>query len=571
MLRKMKKPLTAITASAMMVFSLLQGAPAQAWPDSTTAVSTLTSTDERYDIGAIGKTLTSNMVFAYMGAESGVQYIRAYTVSPTGNLTAPVDIARTSSPNVAYQFNPTNSTWVDPFGTFHVLYTQNDYRQITRTSSLLHVTSKDGISWTTPVVIATTSFTDTDTCAQGCGIGQISLSHTLTGQLALIYAVLNANGSKQLFFTTRLPGKSWVTPASINSSLAAPYSVDLQAVGKGFIATWVDYLPGNTRLMSAFSTGLTSKSWTAPQERRNATNVVSLDLIQSSPTKFALVYGEASITPGAIRIAMQTFDTRTNRFGTAQEIAVVPDVNYFFNVIATEYRAGQSALVFNSYSNSADGIDARYILFRNGIATIQFVNQTLATIENASEYVDGASMDYLGHLSIVWSHDDPSHTGTGLFLSQYFRGNRSDVTLGDTIANYNVGFSQDDDVYISSFWNSTISGFVRIRSDAPTLTSDVAVKGTSKVGKTIVTKLPTIDADSLLQRWLYSYQWYSCQYQVTEATNIETNNCSVISGATAAAYKVKPADKGKFLQVKLTVKSDNATQVQYSASTLVVK
>lgn len=570
----MKKLLTAITTSAMMVLSLLQGAPAQAWPDSTTPVSTLTSTDTRYEIDAIGKTLTSNMVFAYMGAEAEVQYIKAYTLSPTGSLTAPVDIARTNSPDVSYQFNPSKSSWVDPFGTLHVLYTQNDYRQITRTSSLLHVTSKDGISWTAPVVIATSSFSLTDDCAQsmdGCGIGQVSLSHTSTGQLALIYAVLNANGSKQLYFTTKLPGKSWVTPASINSSNGVPFYVDLQAVGKGFIATWVDYLNGNTRLMSAFSTGLTSKSWTAPQERRNSANIATMDLIQTSPTKFALVYSEPSVTDGALQISMQTFDTRTNRFGTAQEITVVPDVNYFFNVIGTEYRAGQSAIVFSSYSNSAAGIDARYILFRNGSATTQWVNQSLAIIDDARHYVEGASMDHLGHLSIVWSHDAPSQQDSSLFLSQYFRGNRSDVTLGSAIANYNVGFSQDDDVYVSSFWNTTISGFVRIRSDAPTLTSDVEVKGTAKVGKTVVTKLPSIDPGTLLQRWSYNYQWYSCQYQVTEATNIETNNCSVISGATAAAYKVKPADKGKFLQVRLSVKSDNATQVQYSASTLVVK
>lgn len=570
----MKKLFTAITASAVMVLGLLQGAPAQAWPDSTTPVSTLTSTDTRYESDAIGKTLTSNMVFAYMGADAGVQYIRAYTLSPAGSLTAPVDIARTSSPDVFYQFNPSKSTWVDPFGTFHVLYTQNDYRQITRTSSLLHVTSKDGISWTTPVVIATSSFDGTDDCAQsmdGCGIGQVSLSHTITGQLALIYAVLNANGSKQLYFTTKLPGKSWVTPASINSSNGAPYYVDLQAVGKGFIATWVDYLNGTARLMSAFSTGLTSKSWTAPQERRNSTNVAPFDLIQTSPTKFALVYSEPAVSDGALQISMQTFDTRTNRFGPAQEITVVPDVNYFFNVIGTEYRAGQSAIVFSSYSNSAAGLDARYILFRNGIATTQWVNQSLATIDNARDYVEGASMDHLGHLSIVWSHDDPSQPHNSLFLSQYFRGNRSDVTLDNSTANVNVGFSQDGDVYVSSFWNTTISGFVRIRSDSPTLTSEVAVAGTPKVGKTLATKLPSIDPDSLLQRWLFSYQWYSCQYQVTEATNIETNNCAAISGATSATYRVKPTDKGKFLQVKLSVKSDNATQVQYSASTLVVK
>ena len=180
-------------------------------------------------------------------------------------------------------------------------------------------------------------------------------------------------------------------------------------------------------------------------------------------------------------------------------------------------------------------------------------------------------MDDLGHLSIVWVNNNPNTLEASVFLSQYYRGNRSDVLLAQDSGIYNVGFSPDGDVYASFFWNTTIGGVVRIRSDAPTLTTDVKVVGTPKVGKTLATKLPSIDPDSLLQRWLFSYQWYSCQYQVTEATNIETNNCAAISGATAATYKAKSTDKGKFLQVKLSVKSDNTTQVQYSASTLVVK
>ncbi|CAB4614690.1 MAG: hypothetical protein F2587_05520 [Actinobacteria bacterium] len=573
----LRKLVSSLTVFALALVGITQAIPAQAWPDSTTQVGTLTSTDSRWEIGAVGKTLASNMVYAYVGGQDENRYIRAYTLSPEGNLTEPVDIARSNTSDVFFQFSPSESSWVDLDGTINLLYIKFDTSQLVRTSSLLHVTSKDGMTWKAPVVVATISSRGTDPCVQSleqvCGIGDVTISKTASGQEALLYGVLNADGTKQIFFTTKLPGKKWITPASINTSNYAPYQLELVAAGKGFVATWEATTGYNepVRLMSAFSTGLTAKSWTAPQERRNTSNLRSLGLLQTSPTKYAVVYSEPTGTPSELAVFTQTFDTRTNRFGAAQQILTLTNVSYLHSLIATEYRAGQSALLFSTYSSSSDGNNARYILFRNGAATAQWVNQALATPDDVYQAVQGASIDSLGHLSIVWLNNNPADSATSLFLSQYFRGNHSDVVLGQESANYNVGFSQDGDVYVSSFFMSTISGFVRIRSDAPTLTTDVALAGTSKVGKALTTKLPMIDADSVGQKWLYSYQWYSCQFQVTEVLAIATENCSAISGATASSYKVKPADKGKFLQVKLSVKSDNATQVQFSASTLAVK
>jgi hypothetical protein len=571
MLRKLFSSLTVLTLAFL---GLAQASPVQAWPDSTTPLSTTTSSDSRWGIGAIGKTLTSNMVFAYVGGEGDINYLRSYTLSPEGNLRGPVDIARTNNPNIFFQFSPSKSTWVDPVGTFNLLYTKVDASQLVRTSSLLHVTSIDGITWSAPVVVATSA---SDTCDQnnmdGCGIGQVSLSHTLTGQLVMIYAVFNSDGSKQIYFTTKLRGKNWIAPAPIDTSNYSPFELNIVAAGKGFVATWItsNGYGAPIRLMSAFSTGLTAKSWTAPQERRNTADLRYLGFLQTSPTKYAVVYSEPTGTVGEMNIFSQTFDTRTNRFGAAQQILALTNLNYLHTVFATEYRGGQSALVFSSYSNSSDGNNARYILFRNGAANPQWLNQSLATPDDTYQQAQGASMDDLGHLSIVWININPNTFESSVFLSQYYRGNRSDVVIAQDSGNYNVGFSPDGDVYVSFFWDTTIGGLVRIRSDAPTLTTDVKIVGTPKVGKTLATKLPSIDPDSLLQRWLFSYQWYSCQYQVTEVTNIETNNCAAISGATSATYKMKSSDKGKFIQVKLSVKSDNATQVQYSASTVVVK
>jgi hypothetical protein len=558
---------------ALSILGLTQANPAQAWPDSTTAVSTLTNADERWQIDAVGKTLTSNMVFAYSGANNESKYIRAYTLSPEGHLTEPVDIVRANDSTTQFLFEPSKSSWVDSAGNINIMYTKFDNSQPLRSATLIHVTSRDGITWSAPVVVVRITYRDNDPCAlsqQGCGISSIVVTKTGSGQVALLYGVLNSDGSKQILFTTKLLGKAWVKPAAINTSNYVAYNLELVPAGKGFVASWI-YAPGNgepRRLMSAFSTAVTAKSWTAPQERRNIVNLVPLALIQTSPTKFAIVYTEPSAISSETFVSMQTFDTRTSRFGSAQQIVALPNTNLFFDIKKTEFRAGQSALSFGSYIQS--GTDARYILFRNGSATYQWVNQELATPDGVTQYIQGVSMDDLGHLSIVWLNQ-PQFGDASLFLSQIYRGNRSDVELGQTVESYNVGFSQDGDVYISSFWNSTISGLVRIRSDAPTLTTYVSAAGTPKVGKVLSTKLPKIDPDLAGQKWLYSYQWYSCQFRVTEVLTIATENCSLISGATAASYKVKAADKGKFLQVKLSVKSDNATQVQFSASTLAVK
>ena len=572
----LRKLISVLTVFALALVGLTQTSPAQAWPDSTTAVGTLSSADSRLEIGAIGKTLASNMVFAYMGASTSdeVQYIRSYTLSPEGVLTAPVDVVRGETPNISYYFKPSKTSWVDKQGTIHLLFTRKDMSQASRTSKLMHVTSQDGLVWTSPIEIYSMSYQVTDNCAQPfdlCGIDHVSLSHTSVGQLGIVFSTLKGDDIRQLLFSTKLSGKSWISPAVINTSIHEPYELDLLATNKGFIASWINNYGLGAHLMSSFSTGLTAKTWTAPQERYVSQGLGLSDFIQISPTKYALVYSDRSVNPNERIVSMQSFDTRTNRFGLAQQIVALANTAFLEYLTTTEYRAGQSALAFTALSTDWSEGDARYILFRNGKATSQVVNQALATPSGVTQMVQGASMDDLGHLSIVWFQRGPTDPDDALYLSQFFRGNRSDVLLGNELATYNVGYSQDGDVYVSSFFMSTISGFVRIRSDAPTLTSDVSVTGTPKVGKALTTKLPTIDADSVGQKWLYSYQWYSCQFQVTEVLAVATESCTVIAGATAATYKTKAADKGKFIQVRLNVKSDNATQTQYSASTLAVK
>jgi hypothetical protein len=245
------------------------------------------------------------------------------------------------------------------------------------------------------------------------------------------------------------------------------------------------------------------------------------------------------------------------------------------SALHTRYVAGQSALVFYDVigNSNAYAYVAKYVMFRNGVASAHLLNSALATTAGTSQFPQGATMDKSGHLTIVWIHTNEV-SESRMFVSQIFRGNRSDadVTMPDQIAaSYRVGFSTDGDVYMTNFWISTISAKVRLRSDAPTIETSVLPSGSPKVGKSVTAKLPKITPSVSGQKWLNSFQWYSCQYRVTEVASIPTENCDLISGATTASYKAKSADKGRFLQVRLSVRSDNATQVQFSASTSVVK
>jgi hypothetical protein len=405
-----------------------------------------------------------------------------------------------------------------------------------------------------------------------CGITGVSLTAAGSGNLALVYSVLTAAGAGEIYATTKAPGKAWLRPSKIASSAFNVYETKLVFTGKGLLATWTVASQPLT-YMSSYSTSLSARSWTAAQQRLQSDSSQAWKLLQIASTKFALVYATET-EPYAGKLWMQVFDSKTNRFGAAQEVANLAGNVFAPVVLSTRYVAGQSAIVFSEEPQSGGSI-ARYVMFRNGVATAHRLNSELPNPNFSAQNPQGAVMDASGHLTIVWAHAaNRDEGGTRMYVSQIFRGNRSDaeVTMPDQlISTYRVGFSIDGDIYISNFWMSTISAKVRLRSDAPSLESNVSVAGAPKVGKSVAVKLPKITASVSGQKWINSYQWYSCQFQVTEVTSIPTNDCNLISGAVSSKYKAKSSDKGRFLQVRLSVRSDNATQVQFSASTSVVK
>ena len=574
----LRKLVSAVVVFALATVGLSQASPASAWPDYTTDLSTITNTDAHWWNTTLGKSINSDMVYAYVGQDQQTQttsFLKSFTVSSTGVIRGPFTVA-TNSDSKQYSFSSDRNSWLDSNGVFNMLYIESSYGPGASLSSLNHVTSLDGQTWTAPVVLESSNLPVGSACQSeqfsNCGLREFTIATNAAGTAALIYIVGLADGSTKIVYRNKPVGKAWSSSSIINSSPKNLRWPNLTSVGAGWAAAWVYSTTGDSNtLMSSFSTNDKGSSWTAPQLRSTADCLSPQSFLQTAATKFALLYQAGCSSPGAT-LSSQTFNSSTSRFGTEQLLYTYQ--GYTWDVPKTNFVAGQSALAISDWSNTNNRAgSAKYILFKNGIGVLQNVNESASQGSTGQQHVSAISLDVLGHLTVVWE-SSRVETPT-LTISSFYRGNRSDVDislpemqLGGGIF---PGFSADGDVYVIRYWSASIDARVRIRSDAPDLLSDVKVLGTPKSNAILSSKLPLVSPNSIGQRWNFSYQWYSCQYRVTEVLNIATENCAAISGANSATYKVKPTDKGKFLQVRLNVKSDNATQTQYSASTLAVK
>lgn len=572
----LRKLITSISVFVIVLLGFSSVSPASASTDYTTAPSSTANSDVRSVRGALGKTLTGEMVYAYAGGQDGGNYyVRSYRVNSTGAVSEPTTIISENTGRI-FTFDSKTMSWVDPAGTIYLAFTMSRASNFSIDTAIYITSTQDGITWATPTILGSYNSLTGSACFQSndaCGVRYAALAHTATGELAIAYTVLKPDNSSEVRFSVKPAGKSWGTPYVINSSATNSTDVNLVSIGKGYLATW-KYVANNfSHLVSSYSTGVSARTWTAPQERATSQCLSIWNIQQTAPTKFAVVYADGCETNNGNHVVYsQTFDTKDNRFGSQQQLTSF--VGFVFERAHTELVAGQSAIGFSNYIGDTTSGAVKYILFKNGLATVQFVNQNLAEIDNDLQIFQGISLDLLGHLTIIWVNSHPSLFPTTMYLSMIYRGNRADADVSlpnQQIGNYDVGFSMDNDVYITTWWSSTISSRVRIRSDAPTLLTDVAVTGTAKVKSAVAVRLPKIEANSLGQRWSMSYQWYSCQFRVAEVSSSASNNCSPIAGATKSTYKVSSADKGQYLQVRLNITSDNAVQTQFSTSTAAVK
>lgn len=567
----LRKLVSTIAIVAFTIVTVGQVSPAQAWPDYTVGTSNVASNIEGAYVVPVGKTVNSNAVFVYAEGpnDDSPRFLKSYTVSPSGVISDPVTIA-TNSLQANYVVGP-NSVWIDPAGRLNVIFWSWGLGLTGLESKVYSSNSIDGISWTPPELLD--SFVGSSEACQitWCGIREARVALSAAGTVALTYIVSEATVHK-LYLRTKPLGKSWSAKSVLNESNLIQIEVILKSIGKGWLATWANWGGDTSSTYSAYSSGDKLSSWTAPQLRDNGDCPRPSALLQISPTKIGLIYvADCGNNNSTVTYKLQAFDTVTKRFGATTPLDTIPQ-NGDSYTYTTQYLAGQSAFGYSIYSGmNGDTGYAKYILFRNGQASVHFVNQAAAVAFGRQE-VTGLSMDPLGHLTVVWSSF--ANDRIALTMSQIYRGTRADIDLPISnirTGDYPVIFSPDNDVYISSILGSRINAIERIRSDAPQISGTLAVTGKPKVKTTLKAKLPGIQASQLFQKWSVSYQWMSCQYQVPDASGSEPVSCVNLGNANAAAYAVKASDKGKYLVVKTSVKSDNTSQVLYSASTLVVK
>lgn len=570
----MMRKLTAFAASLLLGFTFLaQASPAQAWPDFTVDSTSIPLGSAYYSVVSVGKTVASDAVFVFSEEpETGPRYLKSYIVSPTGQISGPYTI--TSNSGSANYVVRQKSVWVDPAGKFNVVFFSWGNTDAGLQSKLFHTYSSDGTTWSTPELLE--DFVGSSaTCQQiWCGIRDTNIGLNAAGTVALNYSITDGDGTlkNKLYLRTKPLGKAWSTKSAIFSDADSVMSSIIVPLGSGWLAAWGTW--GETsRMYSSYSTGDKISTWTAPQSRNPASCSFPTGILQISPKKFGLVYADNTCQEQSNAIIKyQSFDVATKRFSDGVALDTLPN-NAVSTSYSTAYLAGQSALGYSVLNWDSGGRGyAKYILFRNGVPSVHFVNQGGSYLGGTQEVI-GLTMDPLGHLTAVWS----SSSGDGgywLTASQIYRGNRSDADL--PLANIGNGlgmamFSPDGDIYVSSIANSRINAVERIRSDSPEITGSISVSGTPKANATIKSKLPLVVPTQLFQTWKNSYQWFSCTYEVPEVLNVTPVGCTEIAGATTATYKAKAADKGKYLVARLTVKSDNVAQVQFSVSTKVVK
>lgn len=572
--RKLLSILSTITI-ALGFIATTTSAQATDYSITTNAVAT---SDNPSGILPVGKTVAGDAIFLinkWVDDSQQMGYLKSVSVDSSGNVKPSNVIMPNTAGAMALPYSQ-NPTFIDQTGTIHLVFVKLD---VTTPDfpiyKLFYTSSADGENWTPPVAIGGPNATVSPHCSPGCGAGlDYTIAGNNSGTLNVVYGTYyNDNGtlSNKVYSLTKALNKPWSTPTLIGSSAANGFNrLDIISTGKGWLAYWVNY-EGDQKLYSTYATSDKGTSWTAPQARSDAQDCVSTPILgQTGSTKFTIAFN-VSCVENTTNLISTTFESTTGRFGsrsTVKASTAGPLVESKF----TKYVAGQSALVYNisNWQDHSNDI-AQYIVYKNG-RTSAAQDIDYAPGQNFRGYVlNSVHMRQNHELSIVF---ETRTTGASTVqLGQYLRGNKNlyPFALTDQGAWPNVLFSPDSDVYQLHYEIGQYKTMIRYRSEPPVIDGFVSVKGSAKSNATVSAKLPDISAESSEQKWVNRFQWYSCLFQVTESATEANQSCTAIPGATAPNYKAKAADKGKYLQVRLTVKSDNASQVQFSASTAVVK
>jgi hypothetical protein len=115
-----------------------------------------------------------------------------------------------------------------------------------------------------------------------------------------------------------------------------------------------------------------------------------------------------------------------------------------------------------------------------------------------------------------------------------------------------------------TWWSATTTR-VEMKAAATTKPS---ITGTAKVGRQLATNRGTWTGAPTPN---YTYQWYSCGTRGASTKSAVPGNCTQIAGATGLRYKLKAAQRNKFVTIAVTATSGSTTPTMWVAiSTLKV-
>ena len=131
----------------------------------------------------------------------------------------------------------------------------------------------------------------------------------------------------------------------------------------------------------------------------------------------------------------------------------------------------------------------------------------------------------------------PVSTRTGYTLSGW------SVTANGSVVTFPYAPAATTDITLYAIWKSN--------AVKATYVSGVKLAGKTKVGQTITSSPGKWNGTAPIS---YKYQWYSCKAASTKVltTGKVAPKCTVIKGATKAAFKITTKEKGTYLAVLLT-------------------
>jgi hypothetical protein len=102
-------------------------------------------------------------------------------------------------------------------------------------------------------------------------------------------------------------------------------------------------------------------------------------------------------------------------------------------------------------------------------------------------------------------------------------------------------------------------------ASAPTVTTNPAISGTARTGRTLTASTGTWTGSPTL-----SYQWFRCTRVGRDNPASTPSGCTAISGATLSVYELSSSDTSRFIRVRVTGTNISGTRVVFSQSTVAV-